>query len=121
MNKIQIESSSTKRLGKIKSISFGLGGYQDCMLGLSVELGSDKESWGCGDFKGYWGPDIKVNKWTKWKEKDRSSGYAEVVRFAGKLLQDAKKSTINQLVDVPVEATFEGNTLKSRRVLTEVI
>lgn len=114
-------TNQEKRLGKIKSISFGLGGYQDAMLGLSVDLGSDKECWGCGDFKGYWGPDVKVDKYTRWKEKDRRSGYADTVQFVGKLLQDAQKSTIDQLVNVPVEVTFEGNSLKSWRILTEVI
>jgi hypothetical protein len=29
-----------KKLGKIESISFGLGGYQGAMLGLHVTLGN---------------------------------------------------------------------------------
>jgi len=31
----------TKKIGKIQSINFGFGGYQDAMLGLSVLLGND--------------------------------------------------------------------------------
>ena len=38
------------KLGRIKSIRFGLGGYQDSCLGLSVSLGAD--GWAVGDFKG---------------------------------------------------------------------
>ena len=30
-----------KELGKITSVRFGLGGYQNACLGLSVSLGSD--------------------------------------------------------------------------------
>ena len=32
---------SEKRIGKIKNISFGMGGYDDAMLGISITLGSD--------------------------------------------------------------------------------
>ena len=39
-----------KRLGKIESVSFGLGGYQGAMLGLHVTLGDG--SWGCWRLKG---------------------------------------------------------------------
>ena len=43
---------TTKELGKIKSISLGFGGYDDCMLGLSVTL---EMGGSCvGDFKGWW-------------------------------------------------------------------
>ena len=33
-----------KRLGKIESVSFGLGGYQGAMLGIHVTLGAS--GWG---------------------------------------------------------------------------
>lgn len=35
------------KIGKIKSIKFGKGGYDDAMIGLTIHLGSDKGSWGC--------------------------------------------------------------------------
>jgi hypothetical protein len=41
-----------KELGKIKSVDFGIGGYQDCMLGLHVTLGGD--GWGVGDSRAAW-------------------------------------------------------------------
>ena len=41
-----------KRLGKIESVHFGLGGYQGAMLGLHVTLGTD--GWGVGDSRANW-------------------------------------------------------------------
>jgi hypothetical protein len=43
-----------KSIGKIQSATFGMGGYQDAMIGVSWTLGSDKECWGVGDFWGAW-------------------------------------------------------------------
>ena len=111
----------TTKIGKIKSISFGFGGYQDAMLGLSIQLGSDKDSWGVHDFKGGWGPQIEWSDRCKWTEADRAAQYAECVRFIGKLLTEANKDDMSRLVNVPVEVQFDGNTLKSWRILTEVI
>ena len=58
-----------KKLGKIESVKFGLGGYQSVMFGLSVTLSG--QSWGVGDFKGTWDcENIKVSELTKWTEAD---------------------------------------------------
>lgn len=38
-----------------------------------------------------------------------------------KLLKEAKVDSINQLCNIPVECTFDFTTLKSFRILTEVI
>lgn len=113
--------STRTEIGKIQEISFGSGGYQDAMLGLSVTLGSDKGGWGCGDFKGWWGPDVVRSQHTKWTEADRMNAHAETVMFIGELLQSAKKRTLAELKGCPVEATFENNRLKSWRLLTEAI
>lgn len=109
-----------KRLGKITSVRFGLGGYQDACLGLSVSLGDG--SWGVGDFKGTWDAEsIKRSEYTKWTEEDRSKGYDETMRFVSKLLKEAKVDSVDKLKDIPVEVTFDGNMLKEWRILTEVI
>ena len=109
-----------KRLGKITSVRFGLGGYQDACLGLSVSLGDG--SWGVGDFKGTWDAEsIKRSEYAKWTEEDRSKGYDETMRFLSKLLKEAKVDSVDKLKDVPVEVTFDGNVLKEWRILTEVI
>lgn len=110
-----------KKIGKIKSVKYGFGGYQGCMFGVTFDLGSDKDSWGVGDFKGAWGPEIKVDKYTKWTEKDRSNQYADTARFVADLMMKANVRDLNDLVGVPVEVTFEGNCLKEWRVLEEAI
>jgi hypothetical protein len=110
-----------KFLGKITTVDFGFGGYQDAMIGVSFTLESDKDHWGCGDFKGWWGTDIKVDKHTKWSEEDRNKSYSDVVRFINKLLVEAKKRHLHELKGVPVEVIFEDMKLKSWRILTEVI
>ncbi len=112
--------STTTKIGKIKSISFGFGGYQDAMLGLSISLGSES-GWGVGDFRGGWGPQIACDKYCKWTEADRSEEYAKAVRFVGELLTQAKKDKLSDLQGVPVEVEFDGMTLKSWRILTEAI
>ena len=109
-----------KKLGKIESVRFGHGGYQDACIGLSVTLGGT--GWGVGDFKGSWDPEmIKSSEHTQWTEKDRTNNIDETVRFVSKLLSNAKVNSVDRLKGVPVEATFDGNLLKEWRILTEVI
>lgn len=109
-----------KKLGKIESVRFGLGGYQDACLGLTVTLGA--KGWAVGDFKGSWDAEsVKRSEYTKWTEEERSAGYDETMRFLSKLLKEAKVDSVDKLKDVPVEVTFEGNLLKEWRILTEVI
>jgi hypothetical protein len=109
-----------KKLGKIERVSFGHGGYQECMLGLSITLSGD--GWGVGDFKGNWDAElIKHTEHSKWSEEDRSKGYDETMRYLSKLLKDAKVDSVDKLKGVPVEVTFDGNLLKEWRVLTEVL
>ena len=106
-----------KEIGKIQRISVGLGGYQDAQIGVSVTLGG--EGWGVGDFRGAWA--IERSDYCKWTEKDRRNELGDTMMWLLGLLQDAKKSTVDELNNVPVEVTFDGNILKSWRILTEVI
>ena len=109
-----------KRLGKIQSVRFGHGGYQDACIGLSVTLGDG--GWGVGDFKGAWDPEmIKRSDSTQWTEEDRSKGIDETIRLVSKLLKDAKVDSVDKLKNIPVEVTFEGMMLKEWRILTEVL
>lgn len=109
-----------KRLGKIESVKFGLGGYQDCMLGLSVTLSNG--SWGVNDSRCEWDSElIKHTEHTQWTEENRDKNYANIMRYLSKLLSEAKVQTVDQLKGKPVECTFEGNTLKEWRILTEVL
>lgn len=107
-------------LGKIESATFGIGGYQEASIGLSIGLAFDGGTH-CGDFKGFWSTDIKVTEHTKWTEADRSKSFDDVVRFLDKILRESKKRHVGELVGVPVEVTCEGMTLKSWRILTEVL
>ena len=109
-----------KKLGKLENVRFGLGGYQDACLGLTVTISGD--GWGVGDNKSTWDANrIKCSDRCKWTEEDRSKGYDEVMRFVSDLLSNAKVSSISELNGKPVEAVFEGMVLKSWRILTEVI
>jgi hypothetical protein len=109
-----------KRLGKIEDVRFGLGGYQGAMLGLHVTLGAD--GWGVGDSKANWDAEqIKWTKHTKWSESDRDVWYSEIMWYVSKLLKEAKVDSVDKLKGKPVEVTFEGNTLKEWRILTEVL
>lgn len=106
-----------KELGKIERFEVGFGGYQDAMFGVSIELGG--KGWGVGDFKGAWAH--KPDKYTKWTKDDQRGIFADAAEFIIATLRDAKKDRVSQLVGVPVEVVFEGNTLKSWRVLKEVL
>lgn len=109
-----------KKLGKIESVSFGLGGYQGAMLGLHVTLGDG--SWGVGDSKANWDSErIKWTKNTQWTESERDVFYAEIMRYVSKLLKEAKVDSVDKLKGIPVEVTFDGNQLTEWRILTEVL
>lgn len=110
----------TKQLGKIERVSFGLGGYQDQCIGLTVTLASS--GGGVTDFFGPYCPGlIEVNERTKWTEEHRDKELASTMRRIADLLMKAKKSDVAALAGVPVEIEFEGNLLKSWRILEEVL
>lgn len=107
------------RIGKIKAIRFGHGGYQDAMIGVSFTLESERDSWGVGDFWGNWS--MKRTENCQWTDADRTQSLGEMVMRVNALLSDAKVHNLTDLVGIPVEVTFERNTLKSWRILTEAI
>lgn len=109
-----------KRLGKIQSVKFGIGGYQDCQLGVHFTLGDG--TWGVGDSKSVWDPErIECTKNTKWTEEDRNKSMNEIMRYLSSLLKESKVESVDQLKGKPIEATFDGNVLKEWRILTEVL
>jgi len=112
---------NTKELGKITSVHFGLGGYQDCQLGLSLSF-EGKNGWGCGVFIGNWDVNsIKHSKGCKWTEKDRKKWHDELCRKVSEILKQAKVNDVSKLLNIPVEVEFEFNTLKNWRILEEVL
>lgn len=109
-----------KELGKILNVRFGHCGYQDAMLGIAVTLGNT--GWGCGDSRCAWDAEIiEHTEHCKWTEEERNQQYAEIMRYISKLLKEAKVDSVEKLRGIPVEVTFEGNTLKEWRILTEVL
>lgn len=107
------------RIGKIRKIKFGRGGYQDAMIGVTFDLGSDKESWGVGDFWGFWA--VERGTHAKWTEAERVASLGETVMRVNRLLNDAGVADVAQLVGKPVMVTFDTMTLSSWRLLTEAI
>lgn len=108
------------KLGKIESIRFGHGGYQDAMLGIHFTLSGS--AWGVCDSKCAW--DAEQIKWTEsceWTENTRHKWYSDIMYYISELLAQAKVNSIDKLMGKPVEATFDGNVLKSWRILTEVL
>lgn len=110
-----------KELGKIQRFDVGISGYQDAMLGVFITLGG--KDWGVGTDMSTWSPSyVRVGEHTIWTESDRSKIFDEVMRFIDATLSAAKVMKTQDLIGIPIEATFEGfNELKSWRVLTEVL
>jgi len=108
-----------KMLGKITAATFGIGGYQDAMIGLTLTIGG--RGWGTSTFKGSWSLSIEVGPHTKWTEADRDKQFSETVRFIDETLRKAKVSNVSQLVGIPIEAEFDDCVLKSWRVLEDVL
>ena len=120
MQKENGEEMIEKKLGKISKVKFGIGGYQDAMIGVYFTL--EGKGWGVGADRSAWDAQmIKHSDSCKWTEEDRDNQYADIIRYLSKLFMDAKVTSINDLKDIPVECTFENNKLKEWRVLTEVM
>ena len=109
-----------KKLGKIVKAEFGLGGYQDNMIGLHFCF--EGQGFGvCTSECAWWDTWIIPNDIAKWTEEERSEIFASAVMKLSQLLSDSKKQHIGQLVGVPVEVVFEDRTLKEWRILKEVL
>lgn len=108
------------KLGKIKKVYFGHGGYQDACIGIHFTLGGD--GWGVTTTESAWDLNmISCSEYCKWTEKDRSEQYDEIVRFISNRLREAKVSSVDELEGIPVECDFENHTLKDWRILEEVL
>ena len=110
-----------KQLGKITNVRFGRGGYQDVQFGLSLTF--EGKSWGCGTIiTGGWAyGHLSPDKHTKWTEEDRTKSMAEMCQKIDKVLGDAGVDDVAKLKNMPVEVTFDGNTMKDWRILKEVL
>ena len=94
-----------KELGKIKSAKFG---FNDWEYGIHFDLGG--EGWGVFMAWGY-SPAYEGHSVTG----------PTILKRIQNILKDAKVETVDELKGIPVECEFDGNLLKSFRVLTEVL
>lgn len=108
-----------KRIGKIENIRFGMGGYQDAMIGVSVTLGSSKEAWGVQDFRGAWA--MKRTDSCQWTDEDRLRDLGNVAMWVNGMLKAAKVDDLARLQGKPVEVTFDGNRMVGWRLLEEAL
>ena len=120
-------NKETKALGKIATATFGIGGYQDAMFGLHLtfKVGSNN-GWVCYT-KSFWDYNlIECSPNAVWSEKERDNFNVELNRYISRILNEAKVNSVDKLVNIPVEITFDGDgllgsSIKDWRVLTEVL
>ena len=113
---------TSKQLGKIARAEFGIGGYQDAMLGLWLDF-----TWPGGGVSppnetcwAYGVIDPSPN--SKWTEADRTESVARMMKEVCLLLTKAKVKTIDELIGTPVEITFDDmGRCVGFRVLEEVL
>ena len=103
-------------LGKISAVRFG---KQDARLGLFLTLSGSSA---VGTAYETWDPvDIIPEGNHKWTEEDRDKELSIIMRQISNLLHKAKVDNVNDLLNIPVEITFENMMLKSWRILEEVL
>ena len=105
-----------KKLGKISSVKFGIGGYQEAQM--SFDLTFDMNGTSVGTGFGFWA-DWDHN--CEWSLADQKTCFAEMVEFIRDTLRKAKVTEVHELLGIPVEVTLDGNTFKSFRILEEVL
>lgn len=97
------------KIGKIQKAEFGFGGGGDDRdIGLHLEMGG--RGWG-------------VQKWigTRHAIPARAPDTVELLDTLDKTLLDAEVTMVSELVGKPVEVVFENRSLKSWRILVEVL
>ena len=108
-----------KELGKIRSVSFGFGGYQDCQFGLS--LGFESGGGVVGTFEGNGPLTMDIPEEAEWTEADRERTVIATIKLLTETLQKAHVKSVSELLGVPVELTYNGQCLREWRILEEVI
>ena len=109
-----------KELGKIQKVWVGMGGYQDAMFGVGFTLGG--QGWGVSDWWGFWSPSrMKRSEYAKWSEQERLCALTDTFVRLDALMKEAKVDDACKLAGIPIEIIFDGNTLTSWRILSEVL
>lgn len=102
--------SVEKHIGKIGNVKFGVGGYQDAMFGLTVELAGPKVN--VVDFIGWW---------TNRNMEGDDAARVKATQRIENLCVEARVNSVMDLKNIPVEVTLKFNVLESWRILTEVM
>lgn len=116
-----------EKLGKIKSVKFGFGGYQDVQIVFSFEVGG--EGWGTNvTYECGWGhvskKELKDPKSTyKWTHEDRLKTLGEKAYDVVEIMQKAKVDSLDKLKGIPVKVFFESECGRNHgfEVLTDVL
>lgn len=115
-------SDSIKKLGKIKDITFGIGGYQDAMLGYHINFSLEGGSKSISISKGTFDYNrVKHQEYSTWNEEDRDESMLIMLKDLSNVLSKAKVNTVDKLVNMPVEVTIKDNIVKDWRILEEVL
>jgi len=96
-----------KMLGKIEKAEFGMISDRDYLFGLIITLKS--------------GATGVISDHVANMNIAENERIVEISKFTYNLLKDAKVTSVDKLVGVAVEITFNGNVLESFRILTEVL
>ena len=107
-----------KELGKIKSVTIGYCGYQDGEIGFQFTLGG--ENWNVVA-PAYSACASDPDERCKWTKEDQLEALGTAWLSIRDLIRDAKVKDVRKLVGIPIEATFDGQLLKSWRILSEVL
>ena len=107
-------SEIRKEIGKIERIELA---EEDGRIGIWFTLSG--KGWGCGDFWGDWSTPRSAH--TSWTEDDRRKNLGGALMRLVKLFEDAKVNSLSALIGKPIEAAFWDGSLKTWRILTEVL
>jgi len=118
-------STRIKRLGYIRRVTYGLCGYNNAELGLSLGLAccAPGNTWNVTDVISCWDyTKVKGSDDSKWTEGERTECYVTVAQRISELLRGAGVDTVDQLEGKPIEAVFDDNrTLVEWRILIEML
>jgi hypothetical protein len=105
-----------KYLGKIESVKFGNGGYDNAMFGFSFDLSFG----GCGIFD-FWGTWSKHHEYCKWTIEEQNEHFLRIFLRVKSLMEDAGVDDFKDLERTPIEVEVDDGTLVSWRILKEVL
>lgn len=104
-----------KLLGKITSAEFGQVKDRKYLFGLQLTFRMGNYGTSTDQYC------ENISEECDWGEDARQIAITKTIDGINKILTDAKCHYVSQLVNKPVEVTFEGNTFKDFRILTEVL